>query len=63
MILSAMELILIIDTLNGSLCVKNGTERLWTFDETQRGAVKAKLEKMMNQMTVSVNIETENIGN
>jgi len=59
--LSAMELILIIDTLNGSLCVQNGTGRLWQFDESQRRLIKEKLERMMNEMTVSVEID-KNIG-
>jgi len=60
--LSAMELILIIDTLNGSLCIQNGTGRLFMFDENQRKAIKSKLEDIMNEMNVSVEIDKNTGG-
>jgi hypothetical protein len=60
--LSSMELILLIDTLNGSLCVQNGTGRLWMFDENQRKSVKSKLEDIMNEMTVNVEIDKNTGG-
>jgi hypothetical protein len=56
--LSAMELILIIDTLNGSLSVKD-RGMVWTFDEKQRESVKNKLQDMMNEMRVNVEIENK----
>lgn len=58
--LSAMELFLIIDTLNGSLCIANGTGRLFIFSDEQRKEVKNKLEIYLNNMVI--NVDDKNIG-
>lgn len=57
MILSAMELILIIDTLNESLTVKG--RDLWTFNEQQRENVKRNIERFLNETKFDITLKEE----
>ena len=56
--LSAMELNLIVATLNESLTVKG--RDLWTFNEQQRENVKRSIEKFLNETKFEINVEEEN---
>jgi hypothetical protein len=56
--LSAMELNLIVATLNESLRVKG--RDLWSFDEQQRDNMKRKIERFLNETKFEINVEEEN---
>jgi hypothetical protein len=57
MILTAMEIMLIIDTLRGSLEIKNGYGRNFNFRDEDREAVKNYLIKVMNETILEVKKE------
>jgi hypothetical protein len=57
MVLTAMEIMLIIDTLRGSLEIKNGYGRSFNFSDENREKVKDYLVEIMNQTLIEVNKE------
>lgn len=62
MILNAMEIMLLIDTLKGSLEIKNGYGRSFNFTDEDRRNVLNYLIEVMNKSMFEVKKE-ENIGN
>lgn len=57
MILSAMEIMLLIDTLRGSLEIKNGYGKSFNFTDEDREKVKNYLVKVMNETIIESKIE------
>jgi hypothetical protein len=55
--LSAMELNLIIATLNESLAIKG--RDLWTFNEEQRENVKRNIEWFLNETKFDITLKEE----
>jgi hypothetical protein len=61
MILSAMEIMLLIDTLKGSLEIKNGYGRNFNFTDENRRNMLNYFLRVMNETMIEVKKE-ENIG-
>lgn len=58
--LSIAELMVILDTLEGSLCFANEPGRVFHYDHSDVKRISLKIQEFLN--SVKLNIETDDIG-
>jgi hypothetical protein len=59
--LSIAELMVILDTLEGSLCFANEPGRVFRYDHSDVKRISLKIQQFLNSINIEVNTENEKL--